>query len=112
MTVLMTVLIGSFLVAGAGILVLLAAWIFQALPCRVKRQIALGTSVVALTVFFLIAAVLSSTIASGNNTALVVPHIVFLSLAGAVFVLGLRYYHRHKRDDRPLARPLFGVRFL
>jgi uncharacterized membrane protein len=112
MAVLMTVLIGSFLIAGAGILVLLAAWAFRALPCRVKRQVALGISVIALTLFFLLASVLASTIASGNDTELVVPHIVFLSLAGAVFVLGLRYYRRHKHEDGRLIRPLFDVRFL
>ncbi len=112
MAVLMTVMVGCFLVAGGGILILLAAWALRALPFRVKRQIALGISVAALTLFFLLAAVLSSTIASGNDTELVIPHIVFLSVTGAVFVLGIRYYRRRKDGDGRLVRPLFDVRFL
>lgn len=112
MAALMTVLIGCFLAAGAGILVLLAAWMLRALPCRVKRQIALGISLVALTFFFLLATVLSSTILSGSDKELIVPHIVFLSIAGTVFILAIRYYRRHRNGDGHLSRPLLDVRFL
>src|SRR5512135_1273559 len=112
MSILMMVLIGCFLVAVAGILALLSAWVFHALPWRIKRQIALGISVIALTIFFLLAMVLSSAIVSGGDGELIVPHIVFLSVTGAVFVLAVRYYRRHRSEDGQLSRPLLDVRFL
>ncbi len=112
MAVLMTVLIGCFLVTGVVIIVLLSAWVLHALPWRIKRQIALGISVIALTFFFLMAMVLSSAIVSGGDGELVVPQIVFLSVTGAVFVLAVRYYRRHRNEDGQLSRPLLDVRFL